>query len=233
MSSRNSRSKLNKSHKNGRSRQNRNKERNDEERKLVPALLDEIIEILKKRISSSKTYTCVGLDLFLNFFEICLKRTDPDFERQIEKAKVEIRTLLVDNIGWLNDFLVRFPFIFLTEIYSPITICKLRSGVEFFLDRWGDSICGDKTIEETLRKLLSFLDSGLERWLKIPANWEFENSEPEKTNIPLEHRWWLWSPKDWDIVGCSVDKPSISEIPNINQLKNKSNFTHYNISTRQ
>jgi hypothetical protein len=177
----------------------------------VSHFLKKILEILsdvKKNKSTSKNYSCVGYNLFLNFYEI-LRCSDSDSERQIEEVSDTIKQLLCNTFDWLENFLVRFPYIFFTETYSPKTVCELRSGIQFIFDRWGKSISNDK-FSEVCNCRLPFIDIILKKWLENSGSWNSDNRKPKiPSDIPA-HAWWRWGPTE--TIEHSVEHSSSSRI---------------------
>jgi len=156
--------------------------------------LDEIIVILLKVLdhnekleSSSKGF---GFELFTKIFEfglICSKENFPELVK-VEKVKnTKVIELLYQNSGWIREFLINFPHAYLTSLYKPETACKLRSGIEFLHDFWGELLYNDKKLKlywDHLERCLFSIDIMMRRWhpgKRVPER-------PE--NLPETH-WWF------------------------------------------
>jgi len=168
-----------------------------EERKKFFDLLDELHKILEKKFSypEQNFYSEAGFDVLSEFFQFGLNCSCSLFKELSNSEKVnKIKELLVDNSTRIKKLVIRFPYIILAEIYSPKTICKFRSGIQFLFDLWGNLSSGDKTLRELfdpLNRKITFIDRGLKRWLQRPGNCVTDIPE----GIPEGHSWWRWSPE--------------------------------------
>jgi hypothetical protein len=164
-----------------------------EERKKFFDLLHELHKILEKKFSypEQNFYSEAGFDVFSKFFQFGLNCSSLFKELSNSEKVNKIKELLVDNSTRIKKFVIRFPYIILAEIYSPRTICKFRSGIQFLFDLWGNLSSGDNTLRElfdSLNRKITFIDRGLKRWLQRPGNCVTDIPE----GIPEGHSWWWW-----------------------------------------
>jgi hypothetical protein len=171
-----------------------------ENRQQFSRLLDEVLEILEKISSRTESsdnlnnFTTLGLDLFSKIFEIGSCFGD-SFKKLVILEKVkqvnnQIKVLLVNISGWVKNFLVQFPHIFLTEKYTPATVCMVRSGIKFLFDLWGNFMFRRKKINIILDPLgrgIKEIDKILQRWVENPDNRVIDRPK----GIPTSHWWYI------------------------------------------
>jgi hypothetical protein len=165
-----------------------------EERKKCFDLLHQLHKILEKKFSypEQNFYSEAGFDVFSELFQFGLNCSSLFKELSNSEKVNKIKELLVDNSTRIKKLVIRFPYIILADIYSPRTICKFRSGIQFLFDLWGNLSSGDNTLRELfdpLNRKITFIDIGLKRWLQRPGNYVIDIPE----GIPEGHSWWWWS----------------------------------------
>lgn len=179
----------------------------------------EIVDILKRLSISNKekkpkNYAQTGSKLFAKFYEFGLNCKDLPLkevlnsETQIEESYNQITKLVVINADWIKKFIVRFPHIFLSEVYSTTKACLLRSGIETLFHYWGES-----TYEGTeLKKILDPLDRGIlliDRFFKERLD-PYERVIEKSTDI-LDSHWLYRSQNERSVVDSATDYQSSSE----------------------
>lgn len=165
--------------------------------KEVDILMTDIIEILKNTSedkipdSNIKPKTNLNSALIIKFFEAgqILIQSNTIPEKANQHLNDKIVEEIANNSANIRKFLVNFPYIYLTELYAPTTSCKLRSGIQFLFDFWGESLWEQKKIKDLIDPLgrgIPLIDKNLSKWLIEPDNWEIGKQE----NIPDSH-WWF------------------------------------------
>ncbi len=153
---------------------------------------------------NSKNYS-YGLRLFKEFYIFGTKCNDSSFRISISQQPIQkvndkiVNLLLLDkNRKWFEKFLDRFLYYLLTQKYSPVIACELRSGIAFFLNFWGDSTGASSQLKlndflNPRKEKTEYIDTGLERWF-INCGYSYTNEWIAKKpdNYPQDHKWWTW-----------------------------------------
>jgi hypothetical protein len=160
-------------------------------------LLGPIREILGKNYNESinKYNISIGIDLFSKFFYFGLEYSNHNYSKRMKpdsEHEKEITDLIIPNFVWMRNFLISFPRVFLTSAFEPKIVCKVRSGVEFFFNFWGDLLIKDCTLSnlfDPLGRVIGLFNSNLTKWLKDTNILLTEIPE----HIPKSHWWWYIS----------------------------------------
>jgi hypothetical protein len=152
--------------------------------------LDEIIQTLNdfKDKSVESIDTC--MNFFHNWNQLYTDQEYINLQTQLKNKSSDIKNLLNSNFCWIKQFLRRFTFIFLNDLYSHVEICELRSGIQYFIDFCKESGINSESSSDTVKNDLKYIDSALECWLNDHVEIDgVKYAITKKSYLPL-HNWW-------------------------------------------